>query len=82
MKRKELSEVATDTAKKLETDTPKKIDFDAAVHEAKQLLKQISSNQIRLGELADKLEPKYGARKLGRFAAELGIAACTVERYR
>jgi hypothetical protein len=36
--------------------------------------------QMRLGELADKLEPRYGDRTVAKFAAEIGIAACTLKR--
>jgi hypothetical protein len=65
-----------------DTDT---IDFNAAVVEGKQILEQIEiaeRGQLRLGELAAKLEPKYGDRTLANFADELGIATCTLHRYR
>jgi hypothetical protein len=56
--------------------------YEDAVQEAQKILKQFDSGQMRLGELADKLEPRYGDNTLKRFAAEIGIAVCTVERYR
>jgi hypothetical protein len=58
--------------------------FDAAVVEGKQILKQIETaerGQLRLGELADGLERVYGDRTLAKYAAELGIAKCTLQRY-
>jgi hypothetical protein len=58
------------------------IDYDAAVREAKSILKQFSTGQMRLGELADKVQPKYGEQTLKRFAGEIGIAPCTLARYR
>ena len=63
------------------TDT---IPYDHAVSEGKEIVAQIKAavvqvevaerGQLRLGELADKLEPKYGDRTLAKFAAEIGVA--------
>jgi hypothetical protein len=65
---------------------PEVISFDEAVREAKTILVQISEfearGHYRIGALADKLEPKYGDRTLAKFAKEIGIAKCTVDRYR
>jgi transposase-like protein len=58
------------------------ISYDEAVTEGKQLVKAIKSNQMRLGELADRLEPKYGKQTLKHFAKEIGVKASTVERWR
>jgi hypothetical protein len=58
------------------------ISYDAAVTEGKELVKEIKSNQMRLGELADRLQPKYGDKTLERFAKAIGIKAATVERWR
>jgi len=73
----------TETA---ETCTPADtVEFHAAVIEGKQILKEIEKaerGQLRLGELADRLEPKYGDRTLAQFAKELDIAQCTLARYR
>jgi hypothetical protein len=54
--------------------------YDDAVEEAKEILKQFESGQMRLGELAHKLESRYGDQTLERFAAD--VASCTLERYR
>jgi hypothetical protein len=65
-----------------ETDT---IPYDDAVREGKGIIAQIADaerGQLRLGELADKLEPKYGDRTLAKFAAEIDVAKCTLDRYR
>lgn len=35
-----------------------------------------------MGELADKVEQKYGDRSRAKFAKEIGVLACTLERYR
>jgi hypothetical protein len=62
-----------------------RISYDEAVTEGREILAQINGaerGQLRLGELADRLEPKYRDRTLAKFAAELGIAKCTLERYR
>jgi hypothetical protein len=67
------------------TSTDTLYEFHAAVIEGKQILKEIEvaeRGQLRLGELADKLEPTYGDRTLAKYADELGIAKCTLDRYR
>jgi hypothetical protein len=64
------------------TDT---IEFHAAVIEGRTILTEIEKaerGQLRLGELADTLAPKYGDRTVAKFADELGIAKCTLDRYR
>src|SRR5262249_26188247 len=58
------------------------IKYDVAVREGKEIIANEKRGQMRLGELADKLEPKYADRTLAKFAAEIGIAACTLERHR
>jgi hypothetical protein len=62
------------------------VDFDAIVREGKQVVAELRGHerrgQLRLGELADLVETHYGQRDLKRFAGELGIAACTLGRYR
>jgi len=64
------------------TDTISFIKYDVAVREGKEIIANEKRGQMRLGELADKLEPKYADRTLAKFAAEIGIAACTLERHR
>ena len=62
-----------------------KIPFDDAVSEGKEIVAQIEvaeRGQLRLGELADRLEPRYKDRTLAKFAAEIGVAKCTLDRYR
>ena len=59
--------------------------FDDAVSEGKKIVAQIEAaekGQLRLGELADKLETHYNDRTVAKFAAEVGLAKCTVDRYR
>ena len=63
------------------TDT---IPYDKAVREGQAILAKIDDaerGQLRLGELAHKLEKKYGDRTLAKFAAEIGVAKCTLDRY-
>jgi hypothetical protein len=58
------------------------IEFSKAVAEGKEILEQINQGELRLGELADKIEPKYGDRTMAKFADALGIAECTLDRHR
>lgn len=58
------------------------IGYEEAVAQAKQIIAKTASCQMRLGELADKIEKGYGEQRLRRFAADIGIAACTLERCR
>jgi hypothetical protein len=61
------------------------IDFDAAVNEGKQIIADLEASKnrwLRLGQLADKVEARYGETMLKQFAKEIGIAACTVARAR
>jgi hypothetical protein len=63
------------------TDT---IPYDKAVREGKEIILEIEAaerGQLRLGELAYKLDKKYGDRTLAKFAAEIGVAKCTLDRY-
>jgi hypothetical protein len=61
--------------------------YDAAVAEAKQILQNIEtaeSGRMRLGELADQVETHYGdeEKSLKKFAKDIGMALCTLERTR
>jgi hypothetical protein len=63
------------------------IPFDEAVREARAIIKELETTaarvQWRLGELADNVEKtKYGDRTQAKFAAEIGVAPCTLKRYR
>jgi hypothetical protein len=66
--------------------SPKVIPYERAVSEAKELvlkLKDVSVHvQLRLGELADRVETKYKDRTLAHFAKDIKIATCTLARYR
>ena len=67
------------------TATTDIIPYDDAVREGQQIILNIEAaerGQLRLGELADNLEPKYKDRTLAKFAAEIGVAKCTLDRYR
>jgi hypothetical protein len=58
------------------------IEYNVAVREGKQILEHTDSGQLRLGELADKIQPIYGEKTLTKFAKAIGIAPCTAGRYR
>jgi hypothetical protein len=77
---------ATDKSNKTNGSStpPDTIPYDKAVREGKEIILEIEAaerGQLRLGELADKLEKKYGDRSLAKFAAEIGVAKCTLDRY-
>jgi hypothetical protein len=60
------------------------IPYDKAVREGQEIVLEIEAaerGQLRLGELAHKLEKKYADRTLAKFAAEIGVAKCTLDRY-
>jgi hypothetical protein len=61
------------------------IPYEEAVAEGKDIIKKMDDeqrrHQMRLGELADRVETKYGDRTLAKFAKEIGISACTLQRY-
>jgi hypothetical protein len=67
-----------------------KIDFNAAtIAQGRSITADIKSKQksikdlrMQLGQLADQVAKDYGKRSLKRFAAEIGIAACTLARCR
>jgi hypothetical protein len=62
-----------------------RIKYDDAVAEGKEIIAKIEVaelGQLRLGELAAKVETIYRDRTLANFAKELGISKCTLERYR
>jgi hypothetical protein len=65
------------------------IDFDTAVVEGKQIVAKMETNEqdmglyeMQLGELADRLKPRYGDKTLACFAKEIGVVACTLKRRR
>jgi hypothetical protein len=75
--RKQTKEPAADTGA-----TPEVIGYEDAVLEGKQIVLNASQGQLRLGELAHKVETKYADRTVAKFAAEIGVSACTLHRYR
>src|SRR6516165_848022 len=56
------------------------LDYDAAVAEAKQIIARGEKDHWRLAELAAMLETQEGKKSLKKFAADIGVAVCTVER--
>jgi hypothetical protein len=58
------------------------LDYDAAVAEAKQIIATEQSGHWRLGELAAQVETQYGKKTLKKFAEDIGVAKCTLERLR
>jgi hypothetical protein len=72
---------ATDVAPPIEV-----IPYERAVREGQEIVLEIEATaargQLRLGELAHKVETKYKDRTLAKFAGEIGISACTLARYR
>lgn len=69
-------------AEAADTKATDRINYDVAVAEGKEIIAQSDAGELRLGELADRIEPKYAKNTLARFAAEIGIAACTLARRR
>jgi hypothetical protein len=61
------------------------IPFDAGVDEAKKILANIGkvsdAGHLRIGEIADKLETKYGDRTLAKFAKAIGKSPSCVKRW-
>jgi hypothetical protein len=60
------------------------IPYDAAVKEGLEITSEIEDaqrKQLRLGELAARIERKYGDRTIAKFAKEIGIASCTLHRH-
>jgi len=55
------------------------VPYDEAVVEAKKIMLDISDKQWQLGDLANRLEPKYGERTLHKFANEIGMSVTTLQ---
>jgi hypothetical protein len=65
------------------------IPYDEGVREGREIVARLGEvergqqrDQQRLGELADKVEKKYGDRTLAKYAKDIGVAPCTLERHR
>jgi hypothetical protein len=57
-------------------------DYKAAVSEGKDIVKRMDADWKRLGELADRVEKRYGESRLEQFARDIGAVACTLGRRR
>ena len=62
------------------------IPYEEAVAEGCKINEQMKRDErlrnMRLGELAARVERKYGDRTKAKFAKEIGVAPCTLSRYR
>ena len=63
-------------------DGDEKIPYDEAVVNGRNLVSSMKDIQFELGQIASKLEPKYGDETLGRYAEEIGIEFGTLKSYR
>lgn len=83
--RKRKSTPAAITATDTSVPPTHTIPYDDAVSEGKEIVAKIEDaerGQLQLGELADKLEPKYGDRTLAKYAKAIGIEQSTLNHYR
>jgi hypothetical protein len=58
------------------------VSWDQAIKRGKECLVRASDIQWELGELADRIEPKYGDETLKKFAEELTVSPLTLRNYR
>jgi hypothetical protein len=58
------------------------ISWDEAVEEGMRLVENLEANQMRIGEIADRIEPKYGESTLSEYAQVLKKSVSTVQNYR
>src|SRR5262245_55893640 len=79
-KQKLNGKASTKAAANARNDRP--IPYDEVVAEYKEIIKNQRRDQMRQGELADKVELKYGDRTLAKLAKDLGVSRCTLERQR
>jgi hypothetical protein len=56
--------------------------WDEAVEEGKRLIGDLEANQMRIGEVDDKLEPKYDDSTLARYAQIMETNVNTLQNYR
>lgn len=63
---------------------PNTIPYDDGVREGKAIIAKHEASRARmmwrLGELADRLEPRYGEKTRARFAEAIGMVGCTLDR--
>ena len=76
------SKAKPEPVKQAEPVEQARINFDTAVTEAKGHIWSKEFHETKIGELADRLEPKYGAQTLAKFAEAIGLAYETVKKYR
>jgi hypothetical protein len=64
----------------------RRIPYGEAVAKGKAIIAKLDGEQrrlqMRLGELADKVETKYRERTIAKFAKAIGVAPCTLLRHR
>jgi hypothetical protein len=77
MRDQKRKQVVVDTSATTNT-----IPYDQAVAEGKAIIENAERGQWRLGELAHSVEKQYGESKLAKFAEAIGVAPCTLARYR
>jgi hypothetical protein len=58
------------------------IPYDKAVAEGKAIVGRLEGNCWRLADLANQIEPKYGADTIGQFANAIGMNPGTITTYR
>jgi hypothetical protein len=58
------------------------ISWDEAVEEGMRLVENLEANQMRIGEIADRIDPKYGERTLSQYAQVLKKSVNTLQNYR
>ncbi|HZP69240.1 MAG TPA: hypothetical protein VFB29_04790 [Pseudolabrys sp.] len=61
---------------------PTTLGFEDAVQQAKDILYQADRASLRLGEIADRVEPRYGDETLKKLANTIGVSPRTLERHR
>lgn len=61
--------------------TTEKIPYDEAIRQVKVLMAEAEKIQWKLGQIADRIQPKYGDRTLETFAIDLGVNYKTLLHY-
>jgi hypothetical protein len=63
----------------------RRIPYEEAVAEGKDIITRMDGeqrrHQMRLGELAARVETKYADRTVAKLAKEIGVSDCTLKRY-
>jgi hypothetical protein len=79
----DVQQVESTQTKPPKAEKPQPDFYDAAVKEAKQILRNIDKaemGRMRLGELADQVKTNYGEKTLNKFAKDSGWVLCTLQR--